>query len=106
MKYMKYIDDCFAKTSCEEKNKLLFQQLKEAYEAIMFINECETNNQLFFLNFLLVNRGGKFKSKVYRKPNFTNKYFNFKSFCSKLRKIGLIKTLYSRAKKMCSSEFL
>ena len=43
---------------------------------------------------------------VYRKQICTNNYLDFQSFCSKRRKIGLIKTLYSRTQEICSPEFL
>ena len=88
-----------------EENKLLFQKLNEAHKAIKFTNECEANNQLSFLDVLVVKQEGIFKTKVYRKPVFTNNYLNFQSYCSKLRKIDLIKTL-SSAQKICSPEFI
>ena len=105
-KYMRYVNDCFVITSCEQDNKLLFQELNEAREAIKFTNECEANNQLAFLDVLVVKQDDQFKTKAYRKPTCTNNYLNFLSFYSKHRKIGLIKTLYSRAQKICSPEFL
>ena len=83
-----------------------FLELNKAYQSIKFTKESETSNQLSFLDVLIVKKDRKFTTKVYRKPTFNNNYLNFQSFCSKRRKIGLIKTLYSRAQKICSPEYL
>ena len=48
----------------------------------------------------------KFLTKIYRKTTFTGQYLNYQSFCSKKRKVNLIKTLYHRAYKICSKELL
>ena len=48
----------------------------------------------------------KFLTSVYRKPSFTRQYFHFQSFCTKKRKINLIKILYHRACIICSPELL
>ena len=105
-KYMRYVDDCFIITTSEEENNLLFIELNKAHQSIKFTKESETSNQLSFLDVLIVKKDRKFTTKVYRKPTFNNNYLNFQSFCSKRRKIGLIKTLYSRAQKICSPEYL
>ena len=93
-------------TTHKEENSLSFEELSKAHKYINFTKECESNNQLAFLDVLVEKREGKFITKVYRKPTFTNNYLNFQSFCSNRRKFGLIKTLYSRAQKICSPEFL
>ena len=43
---------------------------------------------------------------IFSKPQFTGQYLNFQSYCSKRRKIGLLNTLFHRAKKKCFSEVL
>ena len=45
-----------------------------------------------------------FITLVFRKPSFTGQYLNFQSCCSKRRKTSLIKTLFHKAKKICSLE--
>ena len=35
---------------------------------------------------------------------FTGQYLNFQSYCSKRRKVSLIKTSFHRAKEICSPE--
>ena len=104
-RYFRYVDDCFVLTTNEEENSLLYEELNKAHKFINFTKECEANNQLAFLDVLVEKRDGKFITKVYRKPTFTNNYLNFQSFCSNCRKIGLIKTLNIKAQKICSPEF-
>ena len=91
-RYLRYVDDCFVLTTNEKEHSLLFEELNKAHKSI---KECEVDNQLAFLDVLVEKRDGKFITKIYRKPTFTNNYLNFLFFCSNLRKIGLIKTLYS-----------
>ena len=43
----------------------------------------------------------KFIKSIFRKP-FKGQYLNFKSYCSKRRKVGLIRTLFHRKNKICS----
>ncbi len=41
---------------------------------------------------------------VYRKPNHTDQYLNFDSNHPLIVKLGVARTLYSRARKLCSSQ--
>ena len=53
---------------------------------------------------LITRKYGRCLTSVYRKSSFTGQYLNFQFSCSKIIKVGLIKTLYHRAKKICSLE--
>ena len=55
------------------------------------------------MDVLIKRNDNKFITSIFRKP-FTAQYLNFQSYCSKRRKIGLIKTLFHRANKICSPE--
>ena len=59
-----------------------------------------------FLDIMIIKDKTKFLTKIYRKTTFTGQYLNYQSFCSKKRKVNLIKTLYHRAYKICSKELL
>ena len=65
----------------------------------------EKNNQLPFDN-LITKVKRNFLTNFYRKTTFTGQYLHYQSFCSKKRKVNLIKTLYQRAYKICSKELL
>ena len=103
-KYVRYVDDCFIISNSEKVSSLLFDKLNSVHNSIKFTKEIETNNQLPFLDVLIKRKDDKFITSIFRKPTFTGQYLNFLSYCSRRRKIGLIKTLFHRARKICSSE--
>ena len=59
---------------------------------------------------LLVRKGewklGSIQRSIYRKSTWTNQYLNFQSFCPIRYKQGLVRTLYTRAKKICTADCL
>ena len=71
---MRYVDDCFVLTTNEEEHSLLFEEINKAHKSTNSTKECEANNQLTFLDVLVEKRDGKFITKVYGKPTFTNNY--------------------------------
>ena len=73
------------------------------HSAIKYTKENEENDQIYFFYVLIKINDNKFITSIFRKP-FTGQYLYFQSYCSKIRKIGLIKTLYHRANKICSPE--
>ena len=78
--------------------------MNSLHNAVKLTKEIEVNNQLSFLDVLIKRKDDKFITSVFRKPTFTGQYLNFQSCCSKRRNIGLIKTLFHRASKICSPE--
>ena len=59
-----------------------------------------------FLDILTIRENDRFLTTVYRKASFTGQYLHFQSFCSKKRKINLIRTLCHRAHMICSPDLL
>ena len=49
---------------------------------------------------------GGIERKVYRKPTFTGQYMRWVSFAPTQQKIGLLKSLTDRAKKICAKATL
>ena len=82
----------------------MFERLNTLHSAIKFTKEIEVNNQISFLDVLIKRKDDKFITSIFRKPSFTGQYLNFQSYCSRRRKVGLIKTLFHRAHKLCSEE--
>ena len=103
-KYVRYVDDCFIISNSEKVSSLLFDKFISIDNSIKFTEENEKDNQLSFLDVLIKRKHDKFITSVFRKPTFTGQYPNFLSYCSKKKKIGLIKTLYHRASKIYSPE--
>ena len=69
--------------------------------------EEEKENSLPFLDVEIIrSEDGTTKTKVYRKPTWTGQYTNYFSFVPLKYKIGLIKSLFHRTRKICSPEYL
>ena len=95
--YIRYMDDCLVISQSEIVNDALFRKLNALHEKISFTKEVEINSQIPFLDILITKSKVKFLTSLYRKPSFTGQYLHFQSFCTKKRKINLIRTLYHRA---------
>ena len=63
-------------------------------------------NQRQFLDISITKDETKFLTNVCRKTTFIGQYLHYQSFCSKKRKVNLIKILYHRAYKISSKELL
>ena len=75
------------------------------HPAITFTSELEHNNVLNFLDVSCFRRpDGSVQTSVYRKPTFTGLYSSFYSFIPRSYKVNLVKTLTSRAIKICTPD--
>jgi hypothetical protein len=100
--YRRYIDDTF----------ILFRQLSHASDFLNYLNskhpnikftmECENNGKLSFLDCTVSRHDNKFKCSVFRKSTFSGLGLSYFSFCCDKFKINSVKTLLSRAYKICS----
>ncbi|CAL8069407.1 unnamed protein product [Calicophoron daubneyi] len=105
--YGRYVDDTFAICSSEFDPDEILTKLNQAHNAINFTMEKETENQIPFLDALLLRQSdGSIRRKVYRKPTWTDQYINFHSFVPLRRKRNLVRNLAFRARKICSPEML
>lgn len=105
--WWRYIDDIFSIYPHNENNLndfLLYINSKET--TIKFTIEKEENNQLPFLDILITKDSQHFETKIYRKPTHTNRYLNFNSNHPLMIKKGVVKSLYDRAKTICSNQHL
>ena len=101
-KYVRYVDDCFIISDSEKVSSLLFEKLNSLHSAILFTKETEVINHISFLDVWIKRNDNKFITSVFRIPSLMGQYLNFQSYCSKRRKQDLNKTLFHRAKKICS----
>ena len=92
-KYLRNVDDCFIISDSAKVSSLSFEMLNSLHSAIKLTKENEENNQISFLDVLIKRNYNKFITSIFRKP-FIGQYLNFQSYCSKRKKIGMIKTLF------------
>lgn len=105
--YVRYVDDCFCLCKSRRQAVQILRQLNQAHPNLRFTMEQECDNQLAFLDVLVSrNPSGEVDRKVYHKSTWTGQYLHFSSFTPIHHKRALVKTLYSRARKICSPENL
>ena len=73
--------------------------------ALQFTSEGEENNQISYLDVMVIRKNGKILPTVFSKPTFSGQYVKWNCFCHESRKIPLIKTLTLRALRICSPSF-
>ena len=101
--YRRYMDDTFLLFR-DASHVLKFQDyLNRQHPNIKFTNEIENNNQIAFLDCMVLRSENKLSTSVYRKSTFTGQGLSFFSFSAKIYKINSIKTLISRAQRICST---
>ena len=101
--YRRYVDDTFSIFANEMSARDYFHLLNELHPSLRFTMESETNGRLPYLDVAVHRRDdGTFERSIYRKPTFTGLYTRWDSFCDTRQKIGLVRSLTSRAIKICS----
>jgi predicted GIY-YIG superfamily endonuclease len=103
--WLRYVDDTFViwQHGLDELHKF-FDYINNMIPSIKFTLELENNNCLPFLDVLVVRGDKGINTTVYRKPTHKGMYINKNSNHPDYVKRGVIKTLYTRAKNICSDD--
>ena len=80
-------------------------RLNSFHKNIQFTYELENQNKLPFLDVLLIRRGNKIETTVYRKSTNNDIYLNWGPFRPVTWKRGTLKTLFNRAYIVCSTDY-
>jgi hypothetical protein len=105
--FFRYVDDCFVLCQSDSLAHDLLNAFNSLHPSISYTYERETNDSLNFLDVLCFRRpDGSVRTSVYRKSTWTGLYTNFCSFVPRTYKINLVKSLFSRAHKICSHDSL
>ena len=99
-----YVGDTFVfvKKGCVEH---VLARLNSFHKNIQLTYELENQNKLPFLDILLIRRGTKIETAVYRKSRNNRIYLNWGSFAPVTWKRGTLKTLFNRAYVVCSTDY-
>ena len=100
--YDRFVDYTFAIFNKDEESHDFFRELSQLQPAMKFTVDSETDNKLPFMDLGVRRQDGKFRHSVYRKPTFTGLYTRWESFGPTSQKLALIRSLTSRAIKICS----
>lgn len=105
--WKRVVDDVFAKWSHgKDKLEAFLSHINGLSNHIEFTIEVEKNNQLPFLDILLTKKDGKLSSTVYRKKTHTERYLHTNSHHHLRKKVGIIKTLTTRASRISDPKHL
>ena len=105
--YRRFVDDSFSLFLKGEGGARSFLGVLNAlHPALTFTMESEVDRKLPFLDSLVFREVDRFTTAIYRKPTFTGVYTRWDSFSPTGQKIALIRSLTTRAKRICSEEHL
>ncbi|KAK5650384.1 hypothetical protein RI129_001413 [Pyrocoelia pectoralis] len=101
--WYRYVDDTFViwNHGLDSLHFFFLKHLNNIHPNIQFTMECEINGRLPFLDILISKTDSlNLSFSVYRKPTHTDRYLNKLSNHHPCQKIGVIKALFDRAKKV------
>ena len=103
--FARYVDDTLAVFATAEEATRFLNYLNGLHNSLKFTMEGEIFDRLPFLDLLFVRDGLTEKTEiaVYRKPTHSGVFTHFTSFIPHHFKVGLVKTLLSRAYRICSN---
>jgi hypothetical protein len=103
--YGRYEDDMLIVSSSQEKTDEFFHFFNQLHPCLSLTRESEENGSLAFLDILFSRRSdGSLRRSTYRKSTWTGQYLHFQSFQPMQHKRALVRTLYYRAKRICSAD--
>ena len=100
--YRRYVDDTFLLFRDTSHVDCFLTYLNSKHSSINFTCEMENNGKLPFLD-LMITRGDRFATSIYRKPTFTGLYTNFASFIPEKFKHNIVRNLCDRICRLSSS---
>ena len=101
-----YMDDTFSLFSKEQDAVIFLDRSSGVHKSLRFTMESEKAGKLPFLDVSVIQQSHGFSTTVYRKPTLTGLYLRWNSYEQKSQKIALVKSLSSRAKRLCSSQYI
>jgi hypothetical protein len=103
--YKPYVDDIIIFSATPDRTQCVYDELNASQSNIKLTYEGEKNRQLPFLDILLTRKeSGTLSRSIYRKTTWTGQYVHFQSYCPMYHKKGLVKTLFNRARRICTPD--
>ena len=104
--WYRYVDDIFCLWPCNLNYDVFLDNLNSLVPSIKFTLEIENNNKLPFLDMMIYRCDNNFKFDVYRKPTNIMQFVHYYSSTSMPVKISVFHSMFLRALRICSDEFL
>lgn len=104
--WFRYVDDILCIWPANQDIDVFLSNLNNLVPSIKFTLESELDNSLPFLDILLIRQGSMLKYKVYRKNTHKNTYVHYFSNHHVNIKTGIFSTMFLRALRVVSPEFM
>ena len=104
--WWRYVDDVLSLVPLNFNLDHFLNFLNNIYPSLKFTFEWECEHKIPFLDVMIHNLETKLSFSVYRKPTNSEGYLHFFSFSALYIKVGLAQSLFLRALRVCSPEFL
>ena len=104
--WWRYVDDVLSLVPSNFNLKHFLAFLNNLYPTLTFTYEWEIEQKIPFLDVLIHNIKTGLKFSVFRKPTHSEGYLHFFSYSAPHIKVGLVQSLFLRAYRVCSPEFL
>ncbi|KAA3676241.1 uncharacterized protein DEA37_0004707 [Paragonimus westermani] len=103
--YKRYVDDILLIAHNQLQAQSLIDQMNSLHPNIHFSMEGENQNSLPFLDICIRrNADGSIQRSVHRKSTWTGQYLHFESFVPRSYKQSLVRTLFDRARRICTED--
>ena len=100
--YCRYVDDIFLAVP-DFQTLMHIRENLEKHSVLNFTYEIEVNRKIAFLDTLITKENKSLQTSVFTKVTNTGEFMNYHSICPERYKIGVLKTLLSRAYSICSN---
>ena len=104
--WFRYVDDILCMWPCDRNVDNFLQQLNQLAPSIHFTKEQEYNNMISFLDVNIHRSDRSLKFSIFRKPSNINSYVHYYSAHPSEVKQSVFSSMYLRALRICSEEFL
>lgn len=104
--WFRYVDDIICVWPGNQDVKNFFAKLNQLVPSIKFTMEMENDGCLPFLDVLIRRNSSGFKYSVYRKPTNISSYVHFYSGQSNKVKKSVFSSMFLRALRVCSPEYI
>jgi hypothetical protein len=105
--YFRFMDDTFCVVRNRSEVERLLNNFNSAHPNLSFTSEIECCDSLPFLDVRVHRRrDGSTAFSIFRKKTWTGVYTNFHSFVPLAYKRGVVRSLFLRALRLCSSEYI
>ena len=104
--WKRYVDDILCLVSPDFDLNHFLNFINSFYPSLKFTHEWSVNAKIPFLDMMIHNCKTCLKFDVFRKPTHSETYLHYFSYASEDIKLGVVQSLFLRAYRICSPEFL